>query len=282
MRPHFLFRICSTVLLLATPATLAQDDPNIDQTVLVTKVDPSIKIAMKGRAGNLELKSTNRFGEGLAVTDYQQGEGFVEYNRASQTLTWRTKIPYTLNRLAKSIKKKAPYMRLDLPKGAELDFDLKIKSLGYGTLDFTNLNVSHFNLDVNYGDVDVSFPTVNNSIVRDEARFHLMAGDLEVYNLANLNAAKVRINGGVGELTVDMGDKLLRDTRIKLDMDIGTLELIVPKGTRLMVRGTSRDLTPFGLQKSGKVWEPTSYSNSSPLLEVKAKGPMGNLIITWK
>ncbi len=253
-----------------------------EKTTIVYGQDRNIKVVMKGRAGNLELLSSTVKGEGQILTDYQKGSGFVTYNRERQILTWETKIGYTLNRMSKHIQKVAPSMVAKLPAGSELDFKLDITNLVLGTLDFRDMNFNHFKLDVNYGDVDVTFPSENQSIVRGTARFHLMAGDLEINQLANLKAEKVRINGGTGEVTVDFGPKLLMDSQVFIDLDIGTLELIIPKGTRAIISGTSRDLSDFGFQKQEKSWHPVSYHENSPHLNIRMKGPMGDLTILWK
>ena len=262
----------------------AQDREGVqeDRISLSYGQDPNIKVLLKGRAGNIELQRSETDGAGYILTDYQKGSGYVDYDRQSQVLKSESKITYTLNRLSKHIQKVAPYTRAFIPRGAELDFTLNITNLGYGTMDFSDLNINHFKCDVNYGDVDVSFPTENRSIVRGAAKFHVMAGDLEVYQLGNLKAGKVKINGGAGEVTVDFGPKIYRDTEVRIDLDIGTLELIIPRGTLALISGTSRDLSAFEFKESGKQWAPASYHRDSPTLNIKLKGPMGSLNIVWK
>ena len=273
--------VCFQILFCLVPL-VAQDSGQVDRITLTYQQDSSIKMMMKGRAGNIELKSSGTQGQGQVTTDYQQGSGYVAYDRAKQTLNSRTKTKYTLNRLSKNIVKKAPYLRAEVPSQAILDFHLDITNLGFGSFNFADLNISRFHLDTNYGDVDVNFPTVNQSIIRGTAKFHVMAGDLEIYNLANLKADTIKINGGVGELSVDFGPKLLQDTNIKLDQDIGAMELTIPRGTRAIISGTSRDLSGFHFQKNGKSWEPNSYHPDSPLLAIKLLGPVGDLTITWQ
>ena len=255
---------------------------NSSRTSLIYGHDPNIKILMKGRAGNIELAASQTPAEGYTLTDYQKGSGFVEYNRQSQELLWRSKIQFTLNRLSRYIKRVAPFMQASIPKGAELDLVFDMANVGIGTFNFADLHINRIKVDVNYGDVDLVFPTPNQSIVRGVARFHLMAGDLEIYQLANLKAGKVKINGGVGELFVDFGPRLFQDMDVVIDHDIGYMELVIPKGTKALLSGTSRDLTRFHFQKVEKVWEPLVYHPNSPNLNIKLKGPLGDLVITWK
>ncbi len=265
--------------LMVLPPLSAQDER--ERASLMYGEDANIKISMKGRAGNLELKSSETQGEGFSLIDYQQGSGYVYFDRQEQVFTWETKIGYTVNRLSKHILKVAPYLKAEVPRGAELDFQLDINSLGFGSLSFEDLNITRFQFDVNYGDVDINFPSENQRIIRGIAKIHLMTGDLEIYNLGNLKARKVKINGGVGELSVDFGPRIYQDTEVRLDHDIGSMELRIPRGTKAVISGTSRDLSGFGFQKSGKEWTPESHHEGSPSLYIKLKGPLGDLKIFW-
>lgn len=273
--PKILFAALTLILGLQVQAQRE------DQATITYGNDHNIKTVIKGRAGNLELGSTEAE-TGKAQIRYQEGSGYVEYDRERQIFKAETKIPWTLNRLSKNIEKKAPYINLDLPAGAELDFNLDVKSLGYGTLKFEDLNLNRFRFDVSHGDVDINFVTENQSIVRGTAKFHLSAGDLEIENLANLKAEKIKINGGVGELSVNFGPRLFHETDVVVDMDIGTAELTIPRGTRVEIRGTSRDFTAYGMHKEGDVWVPDNYNANSPLLKLKLKGPLGDLILHWQ
>ncbi len=275
-------RLIWGALAIAAAGGFATGQAEPERITLSYGEDPSVKILMKGRGGNLELQSSEAIGEGYVLTDYQDGSGYVEFDRPRQALTWRAKMRYTLNRVSKHIMRVAPYMKAFVPKGAALDFTLDINSLGYGSLDFADLNVTRFKLDVNYGDVDVSFPTENRRIVRGVAKFHVMAGDLEINRLANLKAAKVRVNGGVGELSVNFGPKLLQDMEVRIDHDIGQMDLAIPKGTRVTVTGTNRDLSKFALQKVGSEWRTLSYHEDSPMLYLRLTGPVGALDIVWE
>ena len=282
--------LCITGLFAAEPtSTTARDnqvtaeptDENRQRTTLTYSGDRNIKVHLKGRAGNLELRASQTEGEGQAVTYFQRGRGYSSFDRNKQSFKWETSIPYTLNRLSSHIQKVAPTMRAEIPLGAELDFNLAINTVGYGSLDFSDLNISRFRTSVAYGDVDISFPTQNQSILRGKAVFRLMAGDLEINQLGNLKADKIKINGGVGELSVDFGPQIFLDTEVKLDLDIGNAELNIPRGTQVLVRGTSRDLTQFGFVKGEKHWELPNFHPDSPKLLLILKGPVGDLVINW-
>lgn len=254
----------------------------VDRTTILYGVDPNIKFTMTGRAGNLDLQSADTAKEGYIQADYQKGSGYVKFNRQDQILECRSHISYTLNRMSKHIQNVAPKINAAIPSDAELDFRVDVNSMGLGSLNFADLHISKFKFDVNYGDVDIDFPTQNKSIVRGQAKFHLMTGDLEITNLANLMADKVKINGGIGEVSVDFGPKILRDMHVKIDQDIGSMDVTIPTGTKVIISGTSRDLSSYGFQKVDKKWHALTYHERSPTLYLKLKGPFGDLSINWK
>lgn len=264
--------------LLVTFSLMAGD---VDRVVVRYGEDNNIRFVAEGRAGNLILRTADITEEGHAEIDYQMGSGYIRYDRANQLLTWESRIGFTLNRLSENIMKKAPYARLNIPRGAELDVDINVTSLGFGSLRFDGLNVQRFKMDVEHGDVDVRFPTENRSIVRGRAAFKLMGGDMEIFQLANLKAADIHINGGIGELMVDFGPRLHKDTQVKLDHDVGNMELAIPAGTLVYVTGTQRDLSDFGFQKAEKGWVVRQYHEKSPKLTLDMSGPVGNLKVRW-
>jgi hypothetical protein len=272
---------------------LAQRDPAGDEERITLEYgrDNNIRIEMDGRGGNLELISSAVRGEGYVLTNYQKGSGFVQFDRDRQVLQTKTRMAYTLNRVSNHVQKVAPYMWFHIPAGAELDFDMDLNSVGYGSLDFRAMDINQFRLWAKYGDVDVNFPTRNESIVRGTAKFGMLAGDLEITNLGNLSAAKVRINGGAGEVEVHFGPQLFQNMDVRLDLDIGELLLRIPRGTHVRITGTSRNLSDYGLKKvdrrqgvfrSVPVWETEQYSDNSPLLDIRLTGPMGDLDIRWE
>ena len=279
--------IGACLMALAAISSFAQRTPSggEEKITLSYGQDTNIKVTMRGRGANLELISSDQEQNGHVLTDYQKGKGYVAFDRDTQSFESRSKIRYTLNRLSKNIVKVAPYMWAQIPKDAELDFDLNITNMGYGSLDFNHLNIKTLKFDVNYGDVDISFPSENMSIVRDVVKIHLMAGDLEIYQLGNLKASKVKINGGAGEIHLDVGPRLFQDTSITLDHDIGSLEIHIPKGTHVVVSGTTRDLSEFGMiaegEKRKRTWRPEQFSPNSPTLDLKLQGPLGDLMIVW-
>lgn len=267
--------------LLATSLLFAQG--KVDKVKLLYGADTNMKLDFKGRAGNLDLRVATDAENARAVLDLQEGSGYISYDREKQALAWETRIPYTLNKLSSHVEKVAPLLKTALPEGAEVDFDCRVKNLGYGNLDFGGLNVTDFRLKVRYGHVDVDFSTENRSIMRDEARFSMLGGDLAIENLANLKANEARINGGIGELSVDFGPKLHQDMEARLDLDIGNTTLTFPRGTHVSIKGTSRDLTEFGfLKQEDGTWIPETYSPNSPKLKIRLKGPLGDMVIVWE
>jgi len=256
----------------------------MEKTTIFFQEDPSIRYSITGNSGNVILSAhlSEEAGSGLIQTDYQKGNGFVAFDKNTQHVTADFKKKFSFNHLAKAIRKDAPKMKIFAPHESTVDLNLKLIDLGIGQFNFANLNVSHLDLDARFGEVYLDFPTENKVIIRDQVHIHLMAGKLEITDLANLKAEKWWINGGVGDLSLDIGEKLLKKTEIRLDLDIGELTINIPKGTKVEIRGTSRKMDEYGFLSVGKEWIAAEYHQSSPLLTIHLLGPLGSLNINWK
>ncbi|PIE91528.1 MAG: hypothetical protein CR997_00410 [Acidobacteria bacterium] len=258
--------------------------PGVSKTTLITDTDPSIRYHVTGNSGNIIFKAAPSSGSqsGTIETDYQEGNGFVAFDRDQQEVTAEFKKKFSFNHLSKAIRSAAPVMNVQAPVGSTVDFRLKLVDLGIGQFDFSHLNVSHLEIDARFGEVYIDCPTVNKRIIRETAHIHLTAGQLDINGLANLKAKKWWINGGIGELNLNMGNKMLCSTDIKLDLDIGELNLVIPRGTKVEIRGTNRELESYGFIPHENGWIAAEYHQSSPLLTIYLLGPLGDLNIQWK
>lgn len=254
----------------------------VHQTTISTGTDSSIQVICKGRSGNIELKAGSEPSQGLARVNYQKGDGFVGYDHTKQIFTFESKRKFSFNRMSKKVMRTAPYLVAEMPNGAQISLDLDMTELGYGSFNFSGLHIKSLKCDVQYGDVDMSFPTLNEAVIRDEVAFHLMAGDLELHHLGNLKASDIKINGGVGEASIDFGPDIHQNTQIKFDHDIGRVDVSIPKGIHVVVKGTSRDLSSSGLVEQGNQWETKDHVKDLPVLTIELSGPLGSFDIRWK
>jgi hypothetical protein len=277
------------MLLLTLCLTPGEDDyfhdpfaaGKIHRTTIETTADPSLRVVVRGKAGNLELQAAEQPGIGQARVNYQRGFGYLTYDRRLQTLTFEGSRRFTFKRTSRWVMRRAPYAKAELPKEAVVELDVKMSNLGYGSFNFSHLSVTRLSLDVGYGDIDLSFPTENQSVVRDQVLFRLLAGDLELNQLGNLKASDIRIQGGLGVLMVDFGPKVHQNMDVTFDQDIGSAELRIPRGTHVVVKGTRRNLEPFGLDPVQTWHETTDHQNELPLLTLDLRGPIGKLNIVW-
>jgi len=254
----------------------------IHSTTIETATDPSLRVVVRGKAANLELLAAETVGAGQARVNYQRGFGYLTYDRRLQTLTFEGSRRFTFKRTSRQVMRRAPYARAELPKEAVVELDVKIGNLGYGSFDFSHLSLTRLQLDVGYGDVDLSFPSENKSVVRDQVLFRLLAGDLELNHLGNLRASDVRIQGGVGVLLVGFGPKIHQNMDVTFDQDIGSAELRIPRGTHVVVKGTRRNLEPYGLEPVQTWYETTDHLAELPVLTLDLRGPIGKLNIVWQ
>ena len=94
-------------------------------------------------------------------------------------------------------------------------------------------------------------------------------GESRLTDLGNLRAADIEVWGKMGEIRVDFGEKLGRDTKLVARMKMGEMNLVVPRHARVKAH------TTVFLGEGGKV--PEQESADGFLLEIDSTASMGEV-----
>jgi hypothetical protein len=252
-----------------------------DTIALYTATDPNLHINLKASGLNLNLNAINEK-VGSAKVRYQNGKGYAAFDRDTQSLQIKLKMDKPFVVMPKSLKQQAPWVDLAIPLNSELAFRCDARNIGIADLNFGGLHLESFVFEARSGEVILDFPTENKTMVRKKAIVSVSAGSLTVKNLGHLRAPLLKINGGIGELDLHWGEALFLDTELRLDHDMGQLTLTLPKGLHVQVRGTNRDMAPFGFIRSPKGWVVSEYVQSSKQLTIRLLGPLGDFQLLWE
>jgi hypothetical protein len=144
-----------------------------------------------------------------------------------------------------------------------------------GGLPLTSLDVRH-----GAGELDLDFSAPNPEAMD---RFHLASGaaEIEVTNLANANAAEIAIEGGAASFTIDFGGTPQRDTRVKINVGMASVEVRVPATTAARI-------TPHAIlgnvdagdgftTREGGYWTQAAIAGGTPVLTIDANVALGSL-----
>ena len=177
--------------------------------------------------------------------------------------------------------KKSGELDLQLARGIPMDMDLEFGAvradIDFGGLALTDLDLS---TGASQSTIDISEP---NSVGMSTARFEIGAAEFEARHLGNLNAERIEVDAGVGQVTLWLNGRWQRDASVSIDMGLGALELRVPEGLGLRLRkeGFLVSLDSEGLVKRGDWYYSLDYEDADRKVTVDLDAAFGSVKVVW-
>lgn len=172
---------------------------------------------------------------------------------------------------------------VELPFKAVLLLDTRVKA-GEVDLELGGLTIQEFSLNNWAGEVKVSF-TEPNLTVMDFLDIDARIGEVSLYQLGNARFMKADINGGIGELYAEFTGLFEKDSRAKVDLDIGEASILLPGNLaiRMHVGGTFGFLShkdiDSSLYKRGRYYYSEDYDEHDQRLSLRISTGLGELTI---
>jgi hypothetical protein len=141
-------------------------------------------------------------------------------------------------------------VRLELPAGAEIRFDSKIK-VGEVVMQMGGLRLQEFSVRQWVGELEIRFDEPNQ-ITMDLLDVDAKIGETRLIRLGNARFNRADINGGIGEIQVDFSGDFVSGSKAKVDLDIGEALIQLPEdaGIRMQVRGGLSFLSEKNIERS--------------------------------
>ena len=132
--------------------------------------------------------------------------------------------------------------RWDLRLGDGKPFRFRIKTgVARGDWDLGRLPLTDFRVDTGVSENKISFGGPNPETM-ENFKLSTGVGDLKLEGLLDANFRRMGLSGGVGDVTLRFtGEKLGRDTAVKMEGGVGSFKVIVDDG--VPARATVRGLT---------------------------------------
>ncbi|MFC1569207.1 hypothetical protein ACFL4L_03125 [bacterium] len=168
-----------------------------------------------------------------------------------------------------------------LPKDVIMSLKTKVKA-GEVVLDVGGLKIQEFHLSVWAGEVSVHFDEPNK-IVMEYLDINTKVGELNTSQLGNARFKKAKINGGIGEIDVDLTGDLIDKAMAKIDLDIGEANIILPcdHGIRISIGGTFGFLSSKNIDsdfyKRGRYFYSENFKEADKSLSVRITPGLGEL-----
>ncbi len=170
---------------------------------------------------------------------------------------------------------------LQLSRGIPMSLDLEF---GAVKADFDLSGIPLLNLNVSTG-ASESRLVINepNPVAMEEADFEVGAASFEAQGLGNLNAERISVDAGVGNVELDLTGEWKRDGRVSVDMGLGALTLRLPTDVGIRIR---RDtfLTGFkapGMEKRGDDYYSANWETADLQLTISVDAAFGSIEVEW-
>lgn len=167
--------------------------------------------------------------------------------------------------------------KLNFSPNVPLKMGLKIGA-GNGELDFTGLQVSALDMDMGAGDFNVFFDSPNGTAMEN---FTLRSGaaKMTVSGIRNAGPRNVTVQGGVGDLDLDLTGSWPVSSEVRLIAGLGAITLRLPHDIGVVVEtdGGTASLETEGLRETEEGYVNDVYGTTEKELHVRITTGVGSL-----
>jgi hypothetical protein len=157
----------------------------------------------------------------------------------------------------------------------EMNFDI---GAGNGELDLTGLQIADLDLDLGAGDFEVRFEEPNEAEMK-ALGLDAGASKVEIVGIGNAGPEEVVVNGGVGDLTLDLTGDWPNSADVKITAGIGSVTLRLPDdlGVRVETEGGLTNVESDDLRRSGDVYVNDAFGEAELELRIHVTTGIGTL-----
>jgi hypothetical protein len=168
--------------------------------------------------------------------------------------------------------------RVQLTRRAPLELTIDATAAN-ATLDLTGLPLRRFALNTGAAAATVRFdaPNPESMAVFDAS---VGAGGLKLIGLGNSGASEARIQGDIGDMSLDLGGRWARDMRILVVSAIGGVRITAPPTIGIELQSTgilARESFDGAFTKSGGVWRSANFATASVKVRIIVKSMVGKI-----
>jgi len=167
----------------------------------------------------------------------------------------------------------------ELAFSPEVPLEMDIKTgAGQGELDLTDLQIEKLDIDLGAGDFSVAFNAPNQA---EMSRFTLDVGaaSLEIAGIGNASPQDMVVQGGAGEITLDLTGDWANSADIEVTSGVGRLALRLPDdvGVRVEVEGGLTNVKTSGLRSTGGAYVNDAYGEAEIELNIEVTTGIGQV-----
>jgi hypothetical protein len=268
--------ITLTVLALLAPRLASAQDWRTFTASRARSGEQQLRVDLEYGAGRLDV------GPGASGTLYRTS---MRYDANA----FRPRVDYSTSRLrvgiqgqeGKAHKPKSGHLDLELGPDVPLELDLKFGA--------TEANLELGGLRIRTGEISTgaSKTTLRFSRPNPEScqlfELHVGAAKFHALGLGNLNADRLTVEGGVGEVTLDFTGTWRSDMNASVKMGLGALTLHIPRGLGLRVSkaGFLASFDSQELIKRGNAFYSQNWDGAEHKLSLAIEAAFGSIKVVW-
>ncbi|MGH7506205.1 MAG: hypothetical protein ACRELX_11165, partial [Longimicrobiales bacterium] len=176
---------------------------------------------------------------------------------------------------------KSGHLELRLGTGVPLALDLEFGAVE-ADLDLGGLRIREAEISTGASQTTlrVSEP---NPVVCQSFRIEVGAAQFRASGLGNLNAERLSVSGGVGEVVLDFTGEWRNDMAADIEMGLGALTLRVPRGLGVRVQkgGILAGFDSEGLVKRGDAYFSEDWDGADRRLTINVDAALGSIRMDW-
>ncbi|MFP3949305.1 MAG: hypothetical protein ACLFWG_11305 [Longimicrobiales bacterium] len=170
---------------------------------------------------------------------------------------------------------------LGLSRDVVLELDLRFGAVR-ADLELGGLAISEMALATGASESTLRVSEPNPESMR-WARIEAGAARFEAHSLGNLNAERIEVDAGLGEMSLGFDGEWRRDVTVEIDMGMGSLDLEFPRGlgVRLEMDSFLASVDPQGLIKDGDSYVSPDWEDAEHRVTLEVDAALGRVGVSW-
>ncbi|MEZ4422980.1 MAG: LiaF-related protein [Gemmatimonadota bacterium] len=166
---------------------------------------------------------------------------------------------------------------LELARGVPIDLDLEMGAVR-SELELGGLSLTTLDLKTGASEtvVRVGEP---NPVEAGSVSVQVGAADFRFEGMGNLNAERMEVHAGIGDVTLDLDGRWRRDARLSVEMGLGSLELRIPPGLGVEIEQDSflTGMDAESLERRDGRWVTPDFDRAERRIRISIEAAFGRI-----
>ncbi|HKJ93555.1 MAG TPA: LiaF domain-containing protein [Longimicrobiales bacterium] len=248
-------------------------------------------------------QTRQRSGESQLQVDVQYGAGKLSVEPARDNALYRASIEYDADMFNPVTRYHDGHLTVGVEGGAGVHLRLKDRQGGHMDLQLSRdvpldltlefgaveadmelggLHIQNVSIHTGASETEVRFSQPNADQC-DRAEFALGAAAFRVYGLGNLNCRDMKVDAGVGDVTLDFTGQWRNDLSARLNVALGSATLVLPRdiGVRVNKDTFLASFDSDRFTKRGGQFYSDNWDTAQRRLTLDLSGAFGSINVRW-